>query len=174
MEPPEHASVAAQRHVLLTRGFELASEVRGIATGTDQLDHLPAELNGVCRTGLGHRENTSRESTLGVHQIGAVPEGGHQAVHADEKVVGTSRVREVERRVRDLERLLGRKTMEVEILKEALDLARTKNRFRRSALGAVRRAVCGKGGRRHARRGPPPPGRAPESARSATRPLPKA
>lgn len=53
-------------------------------------------------------------------------EGGHQAVHADEEVVGTSRVRELERRVRDLERLLGRKTMEVEILKEALDLARTK------------------------------------------------
>ena len=53
-------------------------------------------------------------------------EGGHQAVHADEEVVGTSRVRALERRVRDLERLLGRKTMEVEILKEALDLARTK------------------------------------------------
>ncbi len=29
--------------------------------------------------------------------------------------------------MRDLERLLGRKTMEVEILREALDLARTKN-----------------------------------------------
>lgn len=53
-------------------------------------------------------------------------EGGHQAVQADEELVATSRVRELERRVRDLERLLGRKTMEVEILKEALDLARTK------------------------------------------------
>ena len=39
-------------------------------------------------------------------------------------VVGTSRARELERRVRELERLLGRKTMEVEILKEALDVAR--------------------------------------------------
>jgi transposase len=46
-------------------------------------------------------------------------EGGLQAVQADEDVVGTSRVRE-------LERLLGRKTMEVEILKEALDVARVK------------------------------------------------
>lgn len=54
-------------------------------------------------------------------------EGGHQAVQADEELVATSRVRALERRVRDLERLLGRKTMEVEILKEALDLARTKN-----------------------------------------------
>ena len=53
-------------------------------------------------------------------------EGGRQAVHVDEDVVGTSRVRELEKRVRDLERLLGRKTMEVEILKEALDLARAK------------------------------------------------
>ena len=42
-------------------------------------------------------------------------EGGFQAVAADEDVVGTSRVRELERRVRELERLLGRKTMENEI-----------------------------------------------------------
>jgi transposase len=46
-------------------------------------------------------------------------------------VVGTSTVRELEKRARDLERLLGRKTMEVEILKveilkEALNLARAK------------------------------------------------
>ena len=55
-------------------------------------------------------------------------EGGHAAVQADEDVVGTSRVRELEKRVRDLERLLGRKTMENEILKEALDVARPKKR----------------------------------------------
>ncbi len=55
-------------------------------------------------------------------------EGGHAAVQADEDVVGTSRVRDLEKRVRDLERLLGRKTMENEILKEALDVARPKKR----------------------------------------------
>ena len=53
-------------------------------------------------------------------------EGGQAAIQADEDVVGASRVRELEKRVRDLERLLGRKTMEAEILKEALDLARPK------------------------------------------------
>ncbi len=53
-------------------------------------------------------------------------EGGFQAVAADEDVVGTSKVRELEKRVRQLERLLGRKTLENEILKEALDLARPK------------------------------------------------
>ena len=37
-------------------------------------------------------------------------EGGHAAVQAGEDVVGTRKVRELERRVRDLERLLGRKT----------------------------------------------------------------
>jgi transposase len=53
-------------------------------------------------------------------------EGGATAVAADEDVVGAGKVRELERRVRELERLLGRKTMEVEILKEALDLAAPK------------------------------------------------
>ena len=33
-------------------------------------------------------------------------EGGHAAVQADEDVVSTSRVRDLEKRVRDLERLL--------------------------------------------------------------------
>jgi transposase-like protein len=55
-------------------------------------------------------------------------EGGKEAVRADEDVVAASEVRRLEERIRDLERLLGRKTMEVEILKEALDLARVKNR----------------------------------------------
>jgi transposase len=53
-------------------------------------------------------------------------EGGQEAVRADEDVVAASEVRRLEERVRELERQLGRKTMEVEILKEALDLARAK------------------------------------------------
>ncbi len=53
-------------------------------------------------------------------------EGGQVAVQADEEVVAASRVRESEARVRDLERLLGRKTLEVEVLKEALAVARVK------------------------------------------------
>ena len=54
-------------------------------------------------------------------------EGGKEAVRADDdEVVAASEVRRLEERVRELERLLGRKTMEVEILKEALDLARAK------------------------------------------------
>ena len=55
-------------------------------------------------------------------------EGGKEAVRVDEDVVAASEVRRLEERVQELERLLGRKTMEVEILKEALDLVRVKNR----------------------------------------------
>jgi transposase len=53
-------------------------------------------------------------------------EGGFEAVQADEPVVGQTQVRDLEKRVRELERLLGKKTLEVEILKEALDAARAK------------------------------------------------
>jgi transposase len=53
-------------------------------------------------------------------------EGGFEAVQADEPVVGRTHVRDLEKRVRELERLLGRKTLEVEILKEALEVARPK------------------------------------------------
>lgn len=53
-------------------------------------------------------------------------EGGFEAVQADEPVVGQTHVRDLEKRVRELERLLGRKTLEVEILKEALEVARPK------------------------------------------------
>lgn len=53
-------------------------------------------------------------------------EGGVAAVGSDEEVVGASEVRRLEERVRELERLLGRKTMENEILRDALDKANSK------------------------------------------------
>jgi transposase len=42
-------------------------------------------------------------------------EGGKEAIGADEDVVPASEARKLEERVRELEHLLGRKTMEVEI-----------------------------------------------------------
>ena len=53
-------------------------------------------------------------------------EGGSVAVAADDSVTGNKTVRDMEARIRELERQLGRKTMEVESLKEALDKARAK------------------------------------------------
>ena len=73
-------------------------------------------------------------------------EGGLR--QADEDVVGTSRVRELERRMRELERLLGRKTMEIEILKEALDVARVKKPGRKILTGTPE-CFCAKLYRRH-------------------------
>lgn len=54
-------------------------------------------------------------------------EGGSVAV-ADDDVTGNKTVRQMEERIRELERRLGKKTLEVEIMKEALDRSRSKNR----------------------------------------------
>lgn len=53
-------------------------------------------------------------------------EGGAVAVQADDAVTGNGDVRRLEERIRELERQLGRKTLEVEILKEALAKTRAK------------------------------------------------
>ncbi|WP_408639664.1 transposase [Roseomonas populi] len=52
-----------------------------------------------------------------------IRECGKTATRADNKVVATRRLRELEGRIRDLECLLGSKTMEAEILREALSAA---------------------------------------------------
>ena len=53
-------------------------------------------------------------------------EGGSIAVTGDDSVTSNKTVREMETRIRELERQPGRKTLEVEILKEALDKSRSK------------------------------------------------
>jgi len=53
-------------------------------------------------------------------------EGGAVAVQADDAVTGNAELRRLDERMRELERQLGRKTLEVEILKEALARSRTK------------------------------------------------
>lgn len=53
-------------------------------------------------------------------------EGALVAAGSNEPVVPLSEVKELRARIRELERVLGRKTMEVEILKEGLKIAREK------------------------------------------------
>src|SRR5512146_3260990 len=53
-------------------------------------------------------------------------EGGKEAVRVDDDVVGSAEVRALEKRVRELERVLGKKTLENEILREALKVAQEK------------------------------------------------
>ncbi len=61
-------------------------------------------------------------------------EGALSAVRADEEVVGASEVKQLKARIRELERLLGKKTLEVEILKEALEVVREKKLLLRMPL----------------------------------------
>lgn len=96
-------------------------------------------------------------------------EGGRAAVQADDDVVAVSRVRELKGRIRDLERLLGRETMEVEVLREALTAAQGKN-----PPGSCRRryrAVPGEGRGRHLGRRPLQPGPADQRQLPATGPV---
>jgi transposase len=53
-------------------------------------------------------------------------EGGATAVTADDGVTSNAEVRRLEGRIRELERQLGRKTLEIEILKEAIARSRAK------------------------------------------------
>jgi transposase-like protein len=60
--------------------------------------------------------------------------GELESLGADEEVAAASEVKQLQARVRGLERLLGKKTLEAEILKEALELTRSKNLLLRSTL----------------------------------------
>ena len=97
-------------------------------------------------------------------------QGGRVVIKADEDVVAASRVRDLEQRVRELERLLGRKTLEVEVLKETLTVARGK-----SPSGRCRRrhgTFPGEDRGRCPRRGALQPSWPARRRRQAARPLP--
>jgi transposase len=59
-------------------------------------------------------------------------QGELESLSADEQVVPASEAKQLRARVRELERLLGRKTLEAEILKEASELTRSKKLLLRS------------------------------------------
>ena len=60
--------------------------------------------------------------------------GGQVAVRANDDVVPANELRAAQARIRELERQLGRKTMESEILKEAISIAREKKLISRAQL----------------------------------------
>jgi transposase len=63
-----------------------------------------------------------------------VEEGTMSSLGADEPVVPESEVKALKGRIRELERLLGRKTLEAEVLKEAIEIAREKKLLSRPPL----------------------------------------
>jgi transposase len=61
-------------------------------------------------------------------------EGGKEAIRSDDAVVSAAEVRELKKRIRELERVLGKKTLENEILTEAVKLAHEKKLISRMPL----------------------------------------
>jgi len=61
-------------------------------------------------------------------------EGALVAVGADDHVVPASEVKQLKSQIRELERLLGKKTMETEILRDAIRIAREKKLLLRMPL----------------------------------------
>lgn len=59
-------------------------------------------------------------------------DGGLSAVDAGEQVVAASELADALKRIRELQRMLGKKTMENEILREAVEYARSKKWIARS------------------------------------------
>ena len=64
-------------------------------------------------------------------------EGAMTAVGSEERVVPESQLKEMEKRIRRLERILGQKTEEVEVLKEAVRIGREKKLISRKPLEGV-------------------------------------
>jgi transposase len=59
-------------------------------------------------------------------------EGALSAVGAGEEVVPASEYRALQHQIRELQRLLGKKTLENEVLRDALELVQPKKRLLRS------------------------------------------
>ena len=64
-------------------------------------------------------------------------EGGAVAITSDESVVSMSEVMALKKRIAELERVLGKKTMEIDILKTAVELGRKKKLISLAPLSGV-------------------------------------
>lgn len=60
-------------------------------------------------------------------------QGALEGIAAEEELVPKSVVKELEKRVADLERLVGKKTLEIEILRDAVKISQEKKRFLQQA-----------------------------------------
>ena len=73
---------------------------------------------------VGRRHGISPSLIFGWRRL--MTEGGKEAVRADDAVVARAEVLALEKRIRELERVLGKKTLENEILREAVKIAHEK------------------------------------------------
>ena len=82
----------------------------------------------------------------------AMEAGAATVLHAEEPLVPASEVKQLKAQIRELERMLGRKTQEAEILKEAVEIIREKKLVSPELL--PKKEVSGEGDRPSARRFP--------------------
>jgi len=80
-----------------------------------------ARMNGVSPSQLFAWRRLAREGKL-------------SAIRAGEEVVAASEVKQLKARIRELERVLGKKTMQVEILKDAVSIVHEKKLISRMPL----------------------------------------
>jgi len=87
---------------------------------------------GATVSGVARRHQVNANQVFGWRKL--YQDGSLSAVSAGEQVVPASDLAEAMKQIRELQRLLGKKTMEVEILREAVEYGRAKKLTARSPL----------------------------------------
>ena len=87
---------------------------------------------GASVSGVARRHQVNANQVFAWRKL--YQDGSLSAVSAGEHVVPASDLAEAMKQIRELQRLLGKKTMEVEILREAVEYGRAKKLIARSPL----------------------------------------
>ncbi|OBR54695.1 transposase [Paraburkholderia tropica] len=87
---------------------------------------------GATVSGVARRHQVNANQVFAWRKL--FQDGSLSAVSAGEQVVPASDLAEAMKQIRELQRLLGKKTMEVEILREAVEYGRAKKLIARSPL----------------------------------------
>jgi transposase len=87
---------------------------------------------GATVSGVARRHQVNANQVFAWRKL--CQDGSLSAVSAGEQVVPASDLAEAMKQIRELQRLLGKKTMEVEILREAVEYGRAKKLIARSPL----------------------------------------
>ena len=91
-----------------------------------------SELSGLSFSAVARKHGVSPSLLFTWRRLAR--EGKLSAIQAGEEVVAASEVRHLKARIRELERILGKKTLENEILKDAVEIAREKKLISRVPL----------------------------------------
>jgi transposase len=93
-----------------------------------------AELPGMSTSAVARKYEISPSQLFSWRRL--MKDGEIRAVESEEEVVPASEVKALKARIRELERSLGRKTHELEVMKDILELAKEKKLISPSLLPA--------------------------------------